>query len=109
MAGTVYSTQFYQGTPVAGLSNIYTVPAGYRAILRDLDGVLGFVDGNLALFNLGVNFNGIYAQAIVGNQNLNLRWRGRQVLDPGDSITVTYVATSATLQIVVSGYLLTLP
>jgi hypothetical protein len=104
MASTIYSTRFMQAHAVTALS--FTVPAGRVAIVRDADcfyaggvGQSGQLEGPaggiFAYFPYVATINGVAVE-----------WRGRQVFFEGE--TVTFAAT-APLDIMVSGYLLTLP
>lgn len=99
---TIYSTQLLAKHAASG-SSIYLVPDGYTAILRDLDGWIYPAAGGPLLTLLGPLGN-VLAQAegsaITGTP---LVWRGRQVLNPGDTFTVTADAAS---DFQVSGYLL---
>lgn len=85
---------------------VYTVPAGFVAVLRDLDAYFG---GDIAPQNMFLH--GPAGQAIWWNGWTVLiagvaQWRGRQVIQGGESFDVT---TDAPMDVSVSGYLLTLP
>lgn len=84
----------------------YAVPVGFLAIVRDADcfypggaGQSGQLEGSaggiFAYFPFGAAINGVLVS-----------WRGRQVLYEGEVFTF---ASTAGMDIMVSGYLLTLP
>lgn len=104
-----YSTRFFAGSYDAGASLVYTVPALYVAVLRDLE-VLNLYDG--------ANVAGLYLdipgplQVQVGNWPLGsfgepFQWQGRVVLNAGDEIQA--VVGISSIQMVCSGYLLSAP
>lgn len=104
MPAAVYSTRLIEAHATS--AETYTVPAGYRLVVRDAD---CFYPGGLgqsaqlegpagqifAYFPFAAAVNGVLSS-----------WRGRQVFEPGETITF---ASTAAMDITVSGYLLTLP
>lgn len=105
MAVPLYSYQFLAALGLNG-SLPYTVPGDVRAVLRDLDAYYnGLVEASIHLEgSLGqtIWYNGFSA----GGNPQYASWRGRQVLDPGDTLTVT---TDQAIDVTISGYLLSLP
>lgn len=104
MAQPVYSTQLLQLHGAS--SGSFTVPASVVCVVRDADcfypgGVgqsaqlEGPAGGIFAYFPFVAAINGVLVQ-----------WRGRQVFVAGD--TITFAAT-ASMDIMVSGYLLATP
>lgn len=104
MAYVVYSTQLLQLHGASAGS--FEVPAGYACVVRDADcfypggagqsaQLEGPAGGIFAYFPFSAAINGVLVS-----------WRGRQVFNPGD--TIVFAATSD-MDIMVSGYLLTLP
>lgn len=92
----------------------YTVPPGFVAVLRDVDvywggglafpsvHVIGSASQTIAEFHPTADANaGLGAQA----DSHTWRWRGRQVVEPGDSFGVN--VTGDPCDVSVSGYLLT--
>lgn len=105
----VYSTRFCNSSiSSAGDTTLYTVPAGFRAVLRDVDIYFGGATGIVVeLRATGINFVPFAATTTDPEPGV---WRGRQVLNAGESLTV-HVATlpaGGGLNVFASGYLLTL-
>lgn len=107
MAAAVYSTWFLRSNNL-GAAEIYQVPEGYRAIVRDVD---FFCDGTAS--SSSAFFFDYDAGAIIwyvtfaGNSDAQ-GWRGRQVFDPGARFAIEGGGTPA-IHARVCGYLLTLP
>jgi hypothetical protein len=81
----------------------YTVPAGYRAVVRDIDTYNG---GDLLQF--ASYFEGNDLQTIWGVQWTNVnawsnQWRGRQVFYAGESF---HFRADSGVDVTISGYLL---
>lgn len=101
----VYSTRFLQRHGGPSGSDIFVVPAGYVAVIRDLDGWINNVGGG-SLTLQGALGQQVYAQEQVPLSSGNvLMWRGRVVYEAGESITVVCVSA---VDYVLCGYLLTL-
>lgn len=100
---TVYSTQFFLGTVTAGGSTpIYTVPAGYTAVIRDIE--LEQYGGALANGRIEiVGFAGIYSYTPSGLL-LPAQWTGRAVMTPAQVLSLTL--TGGDWAALISGYLL---
>ena len=104
-AVAVYSHRFLDEAGFTG-SAAFLVPAGFVAVVRDLDcwvgaGAGGSIEmgiGGSAVF-FGYTFSVVTVQATA-------TWRGRQVLNSGEQLLV---ATDAPADFAVSGYLLSLP
>jgi len=101
----VYSQRFIN---VAGFSGhaAFLVPDGFKAIVRDID-ACDFTPGG-ATIEAGIGDGGVFwiytwpAEIVGGWQG----WRGRVVLEPGEQLVLN---ASASLDMVASGYLLSLP
>lgn len=107
MPSPVYSTQFIAR---AGLNvNVgYTVPAGYRAVLRDVDVACATGSGDTRIFFLENPQGGLVWVAIANPESyVSFQWRGRQVYNPGEIIT--FNPAEGAWDVMGSGYLLTLP
>lgn len=87
--------------PLGTTTGIYTVPAGYFAIIRCIDcvaagpGSTGAVEVGIS----GVNwlFQGFYTATVPW-----LGWRGRQVMKAGEGLSV--LATTVSSWVTASGY-----
>lgn len=106
MAYPVYSTQFLTGLfPTAPV--YYTVPAGYRAVLRDISVYWnGDVSGgvlNVAIASVAL----VYRFTGPANVAEGQQWTGRMVLDPGQQLE--FSPASGNWGFIASGYLLSLP
>lgn len=107
MALPVYSVRFISGNTGAG-DPVYTVPAGFVAVLRDVD-----VYNNSAVVAELFLEDSQTGQAIArfdsqgptdtGSQ----QWRGRQVFDAGGGFL--FHATAGTWDVRACGYLLSAP
>lgn len=106
MALPVYSIQMYANNLNGGAS--VTVPAGVKWVVRDID--VSYVTSSSTRADLYVVMTGVivWYQALetMSLPGVSAAWRGRQVIDPGD--TLQFI-TSELLGIKVSGYALTLP
>jgi hypothetical protein len=110
VAQTVYSTQFAcQAVTDTGAHSLYTVPDGYRAVLRSVDLVYSSTAAALAILRLaGTALLIITVPA--GGPPINLPWRGHQVLDEGEVLDLdTSGLTDGYVTVIASGYELTLP
>jgi hypothetical protein len=107
MASAVYSTRFFVQEALVGNLG-YTVPDGYRAVLRDVDGFIDAYSGLTALAIDGVGGATIAYWSVASGTFQTIQWRGRQVFNPGDIIG--FLQTGADpVSVSASGYLLTLP
>lgn len=98
----VYSTRFLG---VAGLNGTtaYVVPVGLVAVVRDIDAYANVSVASRELHIIGAAGQTIWwADWNTGDQ-VARQWRGRQVLEAGESLTVT---TSDLIDVTISGYLL---
>jgi hypothetical protein len=104
----VYSTRFFAGAVTSITSVIYTVPAGYIAVIRDITATMFSTAAGDVLI-LGINPPGVYNVGFktYGTNYQPAHWDGRMVLNPGDELLANTNATSA--NVVVSGYLLATP
>lgn len=106
MASPVYSSRFISA-PGLSTTRSYTVPAGYIAIIRDLD-AYGNITGFADLYLHGASGETLYWFHWSALQQEAVLWRGRQVIYAGESFDVT-VSTGGidAVDVAVSGYLLT--
>lgn len=101
---TIYSTRFLQELGLSGTAT-YTVPDGFVAVVRDLDAYQDVLPGGT------VFLEGALGQAIWSETNdaatgkTYQSWRGRQVFQPGETLTVS---TDSPWDVTVCGYLLSL-
>jgi hypothetical protein len=100
---TVYSTRFAALTlaPSGSLSAIYTVPSGFVAVLRDIDGIV--TSGGAGQLFLGMGATWWFEMPLLAATS-GFQWRGRQVFLAGETISAQTV--TATVQMHVTGYLL---
>lgn len=105
--GQVYSHLFIRANSPGPATYSYTVPAGYRAIVRDSDTYAGgsISSSGDCFFDLdGVVYDWFTVDV---DTTVVHQWRGRQVAESGSVLTVTI--TGIAMSTSVSGYLLTLP
>lgn len=107
MAAAVYSTRFDAKQTFSGTSTL-VVPDGFRAILRDLDVFFGEQALPAELRLNGDLGQGLYVVTNTIGTPSCAQWRGRQVVNPGESFSVT-VSGGGNADYALSGYLLTLP
>lgn len=108
--GTVYSTVFLNGNTSGG-APVYTVPAGFVAVLRDAD----VYNNSLVAAELfledsasGVTIWRVDNNAFIPGSSLgSSQWQGRQVFTAGNGFL--FNASSGTWDVRASGYLLQLP
>jgi hypothetical protein len=100
----VYSTQLLRASSSTGLIHL-DVPAGYVCVVRDIDAVAAPTSGNtLQAFVDGTAF-WIVELGVEASFTWQ-SWRGRQVTLPAGLVQFS---SSDVVDVVVSGYLLTLP
>lgn len=101
MAQPVYSTRFLSGHNPVG-EQIFIVPTGYTAVVRDLDVTAPPSGGyNVLLFVAGLLI--FIAQYGLEPQFTNTEWRGRAVVREGEEIGFT---ATDDVDFQLSGYLL---
>lgn len=107
---SVYSALLLQGTiPFPGHIT-YTVPAGFRAVVRDIVALRAAAQpgSSAGFFVLGPGSDFIYAVTAPKARNgVTFHWEGHQIVDVGGLITAA--AEDDSWNVKVSGYLLTLP
>jgi hypothetical protein len=104
----VYSTQFVTlGVAVAPYEYEYSVPAGYLAIIRDVDVFWRPTTLGGALTILNQVTAAIWYSTNAENTAQWQGWRGRQVIPAAGTFAVNILA--GTCDVTVSGYLLSLP
>jgi hypothetical protein len=107
VASTVYSVRFISDY-AAPVSGTYVVPAGFRAIVRDVDAYNAPGGASEDYVFVGVlEIGGAFMYQHFGDAGW-VGWRGRQVVNEGETIQVGG-NTESVQSIQVSGYLLTLP
>jgi len=101
----IYSTRFLAEAGFTG-SAAFLVPAGYVAVVRDIDSVV--YTGAGATIQAGIGGSAVFwavTEGVVAVTATN-SWRGRVVLNAGEQLVVS---TDAAVDFVASGYLLTSP
>jgi hypothetical protein len=96
---TAYSTRFILGTG-ASFSHVYTVPAGHRAVLRDLSAT-GYSGDNAAIALLVTGTT--IAYHVFPAQYSFYQWEGRIVAYAGEPVQLS--SAGASVVAVLSGYL----
>lgn len=109
MAPPVYSTQFLSNTVFGNHTESYTVPAGYRAVIRDISGVGVAGDTETLIYQIAAADAGIIQRQLPPLLTRQIHWEGRVVLNPGDEISVNVTGAASVSQWTVSGYLLQAP
>jgi hypothetical protein len=109
VAQPVYSTRFALVSITDSSSHdLYTVPAGYVAILRDIDGFTSVTP----VTSLQLTVTGLTAILIPdpGSSPGPVQWRGRLVMNAGETVAcIAPGRTGGLYNLCVSGYLLTVP
>lgn len=109
MAQAVYSSRFIQQHGLT-TSASFAVPSGFVAVVRDLDAFIGTPTGVNDLFMHGALGQAIFWDSAQIGISKYMSWRGRQVFEPGELISVEVnVGALDAFDVTVSGYLLTLP
>jgi hypothetical protein len=101
----IYSTRFAGGSIASGANtNVYTVPSGMVAIIREID--LGAQ--NAPANSVAVNITGVGEVFSVDTitQYRTAQWKGRCVVNAGEDISVD--AIGGAWSYLISGYLLTI-
>lgn len=103
----IYSTLFFAAALTPGTTNVYTVPPGHVAVLRDVGAVNISVIAGLVI--LGDPDNGVSFATLViaGHAGDSSQYNGHQVFPAGSTISVELVSCQADVR--GSGYLLTAP
>lgn len=102
----VYSQLFHAVHSFIGVSN-FEIPAGQRAIVRDIDLVVG-ISAGITLIAADGSRNQFWGLTtdVVGAGKRTYSWRGRQVIDGPGFFTID---VDAECDFRSSGYLLSLP
>lgn len=104
---SVYSTRFYIGAAPSSQSTVYTVPAGFTAVIRDLEAFAtsAITDPVYLVVQEG---SGPVAAVIADVGTLGAlqfgHWEGRAVMVAGDELIIAGYGSD--LLLCVSGYLL---
>lgn len=105
MAGSVYSAQLAYGLNTTGGANtVYTCPAGYTAVLLDME-LLTPGTGSTSTHLIRVNGSGYWYYMNATAQLQHAQWSGRLVLNADDEIQIQ--STTQELYYFLSGWLLT--
>lgn len=99
----IYSTRLFLGSVAAGSSvTLYTAPAGSVVIIRSID----FIPfGGSTPWEVTIGINGtFFFQAESATAPAAFHWEGRQVMNPGDTITCN--TNTGGLDGAISGYVL---
>jgi hypothetical protein len=107
MATPVYSTLFIAARGV-NINAGYVVPAGFVAVVRDIEIAFLATPNNTAADVLDHATSTILTYHLQLNPFEEHHWEGRQVVDTGAEILASSAGPADT-SIRVSGYLLTLP
>ena len=100
---SLYSTQFAKGSQASGTtSNIYTVPVGFVAVIRDICAGAQNAPANSVAFNI-TGVAEIWSVDTI-TQYRTAHFEGRVVLNAGEVINCD--AIGGTWTYIVSGYLL---
>jgi hypothetical protein len=105
----VYSKRLVQQEALSGTVNT-TVPPGVLWIVRDIDYLVITIAGSVQVV-VGITAPGPVQSAIdyfVTSSIEARQWRGRQVLNAGDELSVA-VTGSGSSDVTISGYELSLP
>jgi hypothetical protein len=101
----IYSTLFYSGVqPQGSHATLYTVPAGFVVILRDVD-ALSTTTANAQILLTEAAAANAFASLNVATVLDSAQWRGRQVFPAGYAIGINTVVGAWVVR--ASGYLLT--
>lgn len=109
MAGTVYTQLLVDESHSGDLSTTYTVPEGFRAVIRDIAAFTANASapGGVVIQSTTTNAY-LFYESTPAAVNTYVHWEGRQVVEPGDGLEITvYADTGGSIRI--TGYLLTLP
>lgn len=110
MSGTVYSQRFCAAIATNTATVLYTVPAGFVAVVRCM--TIGYSTGatgqGTLTVQLGASNSRIYVKDLAANQLGADQVDMYLVLPPGEVIRLSFTGTS-TPYFTASGYLLTLP
>lgn len=102
---SVYSTHFISAVGLVG-TRAFTVPAGFVAVLRDLDVYNGGGFSATQVYLHGGLGQTIWFNNFAGPGAAYASWRGRQVLTAGFAFDIT---TNGACDATLSGYLLSAP
>jgi hypothetical protein len=103
---SVYSTKLICVQGMSGISVYTNTPSlNVAVIVRDLDVYSAGIAGVNTFAMLGPTGNVIFYWTWAAGLKQSAMWRGRQVLNPGDTLTVE----GGGVDVMVSGYSLSLP
>jgi hypothetical protein len=105
--GIVYSTRFIASNTIGGTTN-YTVPAGYRAVVRSITAVNNGSHETYAFVTIAGIGVALWLDDTIASQGFSY-WNGRHVINTGEELSTSNGATDGGVAVMVSGYLLELP
>lgn len=103
---SVYSVSFIQQQGLLGTAT-YTVPAGFRAVVRDIDAYSGASLSSRTLNAIGAAGQTFWQHQWQPTDQDSQSFRGRVVIDQGDTLEIS--VSGDTCDVTACGYLLTLP
>jgi hypothetical protein len=102
----IYSTRFIDNAALS-VGDAYTVPAGFTAVLRDVDVAIGVNLGAFEFKLVGTGAAVLWIFDGPSSAGESDQWRGRQVFYEGEAFG--FFASGATFSYSACGYLLTNP
>lgn len=105
----VYSDHFIVQDLVSPALVNYVVPAGFKAVVRDISAVLEAVFGEAGSLQCSAGLVIFAKWDAAPQQRRTIHWDGRVVLNAGEQLQARADGSGFDAQVIVSGYLLTLP
>lgn len=106
MARAVYSTRFLASSGTGTQEPTYTVPDGFVAVIRDIDGIVPDIAGSVVQCGL-VDPQALFVdENYASNGGKHVQWQGRQVAYAGEQLAGLIIG-AAFGSLCASGYLLT--
>lgn len=99
----VYSTEFMGQTAAAGVLQEYVVPAGFVAVVRNIE-VFAPSGTGTSIYAAGGSSQTFWYQVWGATDPLWKQWQGRVVVQPGDAFS--FVAVGHAVDVSAMGYLL---
>lgn len=97
----IYSVSFYEATVtlVSNLATLWTVPAGFVDVVRDIDGYCTSTGPGAAFLGDGALGRTLQIAVPAGTA---FQWQGRQVWNAGQTLSI--FSTITTFRLKISGY-----